>query len=393
MADVFAKSGALHSLLQWLAEQPDWPLKDRLALVQRLARQVQTLHQNGRIHRAISIDAVTVDERLQPQMPPPAGVRRFGGEDSDPGVLSAGTDRRTGSGPARTDRFRREETRRGRLSARPAADQRLSVGRAPLPTRNGRAGFVVYLRPHDQGPGSGNAQGRCWNGALGFDSPERFENCDGLIAALDEALRRTERARSAHLRAAKRRPRAASFASAATRRRRARRERSPTARGRRASLRAVGTLPHRRADRQRRDGRRLSRLRRIARPAGGRQGASGRNWPATPISSAAFMPKPRRQPASPIPTSCRSISSAKTPGTTFSPCSTSRGSRWPSGLAGRGGSPSTSALELIGAVPGRFAGRPRPRADPSRRQAGQHPPGSPQRAGDVGRLRPGPPDQ
>ena len=54
MADALAKSDALRSLSQWLAEQRlaeqrEAPLKDRLALVQRLARQVQTLHQNGRI--------------------------------------------------------------------------------------------------------------------------------------------------------------------------------------------------------------------------------------------------------------------------------------------------------------------------------------------------------
>ncbi len=84
MAETFAKSERLRRLSELLAERPDWPLRDRLVLVQRLARQVQTLHQNGRIHRAIGIDAVTVDGQLRPQLPPPAGPRRFGGDDSDP---------------------------------------------------------------------------------------------------------------------------------------------------------------------------------------------------------------------------------------------------------------------------------------------------------------------
>ena len=76
-------------------------------LVQRLARQVQALHQNGRIHRAIGIDAVTVDEQLRPQLPPPAGAAALRRRRFRPGVLPAGTDRRRRRQPARGDRFRR----------------------------------------------------------------------------------------------------------------------------------------------------------------------------------------------------------------------------------------------------------------------------------------------
>ena len=84
MTGAAAESLPRRPLSLWLADQHECPLKDRLALVQRLAQQVQTLHGQGRIHRAISIDDVTVDEQLRPQLPPPAGPRNFGGDDADP---------------------------------------------------------------------------------------------------------------------------------------------------------------------------------------------------------------------------------------------------------------------------------------------------------------------
>ena len=84
MTGAAADSLSGRPLSQWLAAGRGCSLKDRLVLVQCLARQVQTLHHQGRTHRAIGIEEVTVDQQLRPQLPPPAGPRQFGGDQSDP---------------------------------------------------------------------------------------------------------------------------------------------------------------------------------------------------------------------------------------------------------------------------------------------------------------------
>ena len=84
MADTFSKSETPRRLSELLAEPHRWPLKKRLLLVHRLALQVQSLHQNGRTHRAICLEQVIVDQQRRPQLVPPPGPRRFGGEDADP---------------------------------------------------------------------------------------------------------------------------------------------------------------------------------------------------------------------------------------------------------------------------------------------------------------------
>ncbi len=84
MADTFSKSETPRRLSELLAEPRRWPLKKRLLLVHRLALQVQTLHQNGRTHRAICLEQVIVDQQRRPQLAPPPGPRRFGGEACDP---------------------------------------------------------------------------------------------------------------------------------------------------------------------------------------------------------------------------------------------------------------------------------------------------------------------
>jgi len=71
-------------LAELFAAGPSWTLKERLVLANRLALAVQAIHIKGRTHRALDATTVTVDERLQPQLGPPAGPRRFGAEQSDP---------------------------------------------------------------------------------------------------------------------------------------------------------------------------------------------------------------------------------------------------------------------------------------------------------------------
>ena len=146
------------------------------------------------------------------------------------------------------------------------------------------------------------------------------------------------------------------------------------------------------SDRQRRDGRCVSGLRRVAGPPCGHQGAAGRAGPRRAISSAVSRPRRPRPPGWRIPTSCRSTSSAKTPAITSSPCSSSRANRSPSGSRRQAGLPPDEALEIDLAVPGRLGGGPRQRADPSRHQAGQHPDRARDGPGHAGRLRAGPPD-
>jgi hypothetical protein len=83
MAETFNKPSARRRLSELLAEPHEWLLKDCLLLVHELALQVRTLHQNGGTHRAICAEQVSLDEEFRPQLGPPAGPRRFGGEDSD----------------------------------------------------------------------------------------------------------------------------------------------------------------------------------------------------------------------------------------------------------------------------------------------------------------------
>ncbi len=70
-------------LSQWLAENPPWTLDDRLQFFRLLVVQVQSLHRQGFIHRAIVPEAVSVDGQLRPQLDPPAALRRFGADNVD----------------------------------------------------------------------------------------------------------------------------------------------------------------------------------------------------------------------------------------------------------------------------------------------------------------------
>ena len=79
-----ANSTVSQPLAEWLASGPAWTFKERLALAERMALAVETLHSQGSTHRALDAATVTVDEAFRPKIGPPAGPRRFGGEHSDP---------------------------------------------------------------------------------------------------------------------------------------------------------------------------------------------------------------------------------------------------------------------------------------------------------------------
>jgi serine/threonine protein kinase len=84
MTIAIADSMPRRPLSQLLAEKPSWSLRERLLLARRLALAVQVLHRQGRIHRSLDAETITIDGQFDPQLDLPTGARRFGGDLSDP---------------------------------------------------------------------------------------------------------------------------------------------------------------------------------------------------------------------------------------------------------------------------------------------------------------------
>ena len=84
MAHQPAQHRSLRPLTQLLPPGVIWSLEESLRLVQRLTVQLEALHASGRIHRAIAMDTVQMDDQMRPQLSPSPSRRRFGGECSDP---------------------------------------------------------------------------------------------------------------------------------------------------------------------------------------------------------------------------------------------------------------------------------------------------------------------
>jgi hypothetical protein len=188
---MFTQSRSPHRLSELLSEELAWSLKDRLLLVRRLAVQVRSLHQAGRTHRAIAAEGVVVDERLRPQLGPPAGPRSFGADDPDPEfcpqelseaeglVLGEDIDSATVSLTARQlnlDPRSIDVYQLGVLLCRLVTGQSIlqymysPTAKAKVPS------FVRSLLDR----------------ALGHSTADRFASCDPLIDALDGALRLAE---------------------------------------------------------------------------------------------------------------------------------------------------------------------------------------------------------
>jgi serine/threonine protein kinase len=188
MDPTFTQSRSPRPLSELLAEGLGWSLKDRLLLVRRLAVQVGSLHQAGRTHRAIATEGVAVDERLRPQLGPPAGPRSFGADDPDPEfcppklseaedlVLAEDIDSATASLTARKldlDPRSVDVYQLGVLLCRLVTGQSIlqymysPTAKAKVPS------FVRSLLDR----------------ALGHSAADRFPSCEPLIEALDGALR------------------------------------------------------------------------------------------------------------------------------------------------------------------------------------------------------------
>jgi serine/threonine protein kinase len=191
MAHTFLSSHGSLSLSAWLAGRRDGSLHDRLVLARRLAAQVEALHCRGQIHRAIQIDSIIVDEQLQPQLPPAPDGRRFGGADSDPefcppeltggaglelpAAIEAATDvlRKAGYAidPRRIDVYQLGTVLCQLITGQPVLSY--------IYDATVKAHVPALLRP-------------LLERTLGLESPERFENCETLVQALDQALQERE---------------------------------------------------------------------------------------------------------------------------------------------------------------------------------------------------------
>ncbi len=176
------------SLSDWLAMSHS-SLKDRLALVMRLVSQVEVLHRSSQIHRAIHIDLVRINRRLQPQLPPMPDVRWFGGDDWDPEFcppeLSGGMGVEL---PSPID-VAADALREAGYSINPRRIDVYQLGtvlcqvttgqpvRAYIYDATVKARFPAVVRP-------------LLERSLGVESLERFQDCEQLLEELDRALER-----------------------------------------------------------------------------------------------------------------------------------------------------------------------------------------------------------
>ena len=172
-------------LSQLLAAGPSWSLRERLVLARRLALAVQALHRQGRIHRSLDAATVTVDGRFNPQLPPPAGPRRLGGQAFDPEFCPP----ELSQGPA-VDVPAEIETAAAILRERPVPiDPRridtyqLGVLLCQLLTEEPFLNYLYSPTCKAKVPPLARA---VLESCLGENPDGQFVDCDSLIASLDD---------------------------------------------------------------------------------------------------------------------------------------------------------------------------------------------------------------
>ncbi len=191
MADIRTKSETLRCLSEWLAGDCEWSLADRLLLIQRLALHVQTLHQAGRTHRSISVEDVSVDEKLRPQLCSPVARRRFGADDSDPEFCPP--ELAGGDGLEVPERIDAAATalRRGGHRIDPRRLDVYQLGTLLCHLLTGEPIQAYMFRPEVKARVPAVVSSFLER-SLGYDPSDRFESCDQFLKTLEEVIQRAE---------------------------------------------------------------------------------------------------------------------------------------------------------------------------------------------------------
>ena len=175
-----------------LAEKLDYfaakPLADRLLLVRQLAEQVREIHARGRTHRNISPNTIILDEQMYPRLSGYRARQRLGGEDSDPEIcppqLAVGEALELLDVAAVTARLL--ENNRFAISPQRIDLYQLGVVLCRLLTGHSIRDYMISPTVKNLVPAAAQ---RCLAMAIGFDAEDPYQDCDALIAGLDETIR------------------------------------------------------------------------------------------------------------------------------------------------------------------------------------------------------------
>ncbi|MEN6406011.1 MAG: protein kinase [Thermoguttaceae bacterium] len=191
MTKADADSPSRIPLATWLAQQTSFDLRGGLALIRQLAEQVLSLHGNGRIHRAIDGDSVTVDLEGRPYLSAPGEPRPFGGDRSDPEFcppeLVGG---RGVTLPQQLDEAVQEIQKAG-YDVDPRRIDVYQLGVLLFRWMIGESIATYVYDPKIKNRVS-SALRAVLEPALGLDGPKRLADCGLWIAAIDQSLRQLD---------------------------------------------------------------------------------------------------------------------------------------------------------------------------------------------------------
>ncbi len=192
MVKTFVTPEVPRPLAEVLARRPKWSAGHCLRLIHRLALHVQSLHEQGRLHRAIGVETVTVDEQLRPTLDPPVGPRCFGGDDHAdpefcPPVLGQGDPIELPEALETLGKVLQENGHS--LDPRSIDVYQLGVLLCRLATGQSIRCYMLDPTVKAEVPDTIQA---VLDRALGHDAAGRIDDCGQLIEALDEAASRLD---------------------------------------------------------------------------------------------------------------------------------------------------------------------------------------------------------